>query len=82
MEVIGRIIARGGQVGLFIPFKVSELDGVYNIIEVMGELQIQRVGEAALPKQTFNGMDLAGLFNARPFSCMTRDELDTLSIPR
>lgn len=76
MQIIGRIVARGRQAGLFMPFKSSELDGIYNVVEIMGELQIQRVGEPALPEKRFKGLDLEGLFNQRPNCCMTQKELD------
>lgn len=79
MQIIGRIVARGKQAGLFIPFKTSELDGVYNVVEVMGELQIQRIGKPAMPEKRFKGLDLEGLFNERPNCCMTKNELDECS---
>ena len=79
MKIIGRIVARGQVAGLFMPFKSSELDGIYNVVEIMGELQIQRVGEPALPEKKFKGLDLEGLFNQRPNSCMTQNELDECS---
>lgn len=76
MKIIGRIVARGQVAGLFMPFKSSELDGIYNVVEIMGELQIQRVGKPAIPEKRFKGLSLDVLFDQRPNCSMTQKELD------
>lgn len=76
MRVIGRIVARGEVAGLFLPMgEQDRLDGIYNVVEIMGELQIQRVGAPHMPRGQFTGIDLEGLMVMRPLSVMTTKEL-------
>lgn len=51
------------------------LDGIYNVVEIMGELQIRRVGDPAMKRERFTGIDLDGLMNGRPYSMMTEKEI-------
>lgn len=76
MRVIGRIVARGEVAGLFLPMgKSDRLDGIYNVVEIMGELQIQRVGEPHMPRGRFTGLNTEELLSGRPSSVMTTKEL-------
>lgn len=79
MNCVGRIIARGGKIaGLFIPMGECELDGIYNVLEWDGEYTLIRVGEPAMKREQFIGVDLQSLMNYRPNSCMTVKELDSV----
>lgn len=76
MKVVGRIVARGAVVGLFLPMGDRDrLDGIYNVVEIMGALQIQRVGEPHMPRGCFTGLNTEGLLAGRPSSVMTTKEL-------
>jgi len=79
MNIVGRIVARGEVVGLYLPMgKSDRLDGIYNVVEVLGELQIQRVGDPAMPRGQFTGLGLEDLMVSRPASCMTEAEYDSV----
>jgi hypothetical protein len=80
MKVVGRIIARGNKIaGIFMPMGDGpKLDGIYNVVEIMGELQIQRVGDPMMRREQFTGIDLEGLMNHRPMSMMTEQEYQRL----
>lgn len=75
IKEIGRIVSRGKIAGLFIPFGEGLPNGIYQIRDIMGELSIVRVGDAAMPEGRFTGVDLDGLFLERPNCCMTQEEL-------
>lgn len=76
MKVVGRIVARGEKIaGIFMPMGEGSLDGIYNVVEIMGELQIKRVGDPAMKREQFTGIGLDDLMNYRPHSMMTEQEL-------
>lgn len=77
MRVVGRIVARGDKIaGIFIPMGDGpKLDGIYNVVDIMGELQIHRVGDPAMKREQFTGVDLESLMNYRPHSMMTEKEI-------
>ena len=73
---IARIVARGPITGLIIPYDVeAPLDGIYEVVEVMGELVVRRVGEPAQDRDRHEALSLNDLMNSRPFSCMTIEEI-------
>ena len=81
MKPIGRIIARGEKmVGIYMPLGNTDLlDGIYEVRECMGELTIHRIGEPAMPRARFTGLDLNGLMADRPYSVMTEAELKSVT---
>lgn len=74
MNVLGRIVARGDVVGLFMPMGDKSLDDIYQIEENMGELTIRRIGDPDMHRNRYTGLGLDKLY-ARPQSCMTHEEL-------
>ena len=78
---IARIVARGGNIcGLLLPLENCELDGIYEIRDVMGELTIIRVGDPAMPESRFTALGLEELLNERPYCSMTQDEIDSVTV--
>lgn len=79
MKHIGRIIARNNIIGLYIPFNSSKnLDGIYDIVEIMGELTIREVGKSFMQDQKpgfFYNSNLEDILNHRPSTAMTTKEL-------
>lgn len=44
MKILGRIVARGKVAGLYLPLGNSELDGIYEIREILDEWIIVKIG--------------------------------------
>lgn len=80
MKRIGRIVARNNIIGLYFPFPLTKpnesLDGLYDIVEIMGELSIVRIGEAHMDKVRQDAYELRDLLDHRPDTCMTTKELE------
>ena len=79
MTVVGRIVARGKTAGLFVPMYNKKLDGIYEVVDIMDELTIRKVGKSAMSIERFVSLNLEDLFNERECCCMTRDELDSIN---
>jgi hypothetical protein len=76
MGVVGRIVSRGGKIaGLFLPVDSGLPQGIYQIENVLGELTIRFIGQPAMNRVRLEGLDIEGVFNERPLSCMTLEEL-------
>lgn len=83
MQVIGRLVARGDVAGLYLPLgRGTQLDGIYNIVEIMGELQIQRVGDPGMSRGRFTGLNISDLMVERPYSVMTSEEIAAVRMAR
>ena len=78
-KVVGRIIARGEIVGLFIPMEDHELYGIYEVRQIMDELTIAKVGLPAMTDGRFTGIGLNDLMADRPYSVMTEQELASVT---
>lgn len=74
MKVVGRLLVRNKIAGIFLPIGEGMPPGLYEVIEVMGDIIIRRVGEPALAQETLNGLDLDGLMDRRAESFMTTTE--------
>lgn len=73
---IGRILARKNTTaGLFIPMGKGLPNGVWEIREIMGEYVLKKVGLPDMKDKQYQALDLEGLHNNIPNSCMTRKEL-------
>jgi len=80
MNLVGRIVARGDNIiGLFFPIGENSFDGIYNVVEIMGELQIRKVGEPNMSRERFTGIGVQGLINERPNCCMTKEEMKNIN---
>jgi len=76
MQTIGRMLVREGKIaGLFIPINEGLPPGVYNIMEIMGEISVRRVGDSAMDDARLNSLGLDGLYAERSDTCMTPEEL-------
>lgn len=81
MKVLGRIVARDGVAGLFIPYKSQEnlLDGIYEVREILGELTLRYVGKANLQEdqpERFYSVGINDLFDDRSRTFLTTEEID------
>jgi hypothetical protein len=77
MKPLARIVSRGKITGLFIPVGEGLPQGVYEVREILGELQIVRVGDAAMPEARFTSLGLDELFAERFSAAMTTQELQS-----
>lgn len=75
VKILGRLVARENSVGIYIPFNGNNLDGLYEVKEVEGEIVITKIGDPALSSKKFYNLDANGIFKNRPESCMTKEEL-------
>ena len=72
MQTVGRLLVREGKIsGIFLPIGGNLQAGLYDVQEIMGEIQIRYVGKPVLAEGTLNGLDLNGLMDFRPESFMT-----------
>lgn len=70
MRIIGRILVRDGKtVGLFFPMGESAEPGLYDLIEIMGEMTIRRAGDSAMDIVRLNALTPDGL-HAEAFRAM------------
>ena len=80
----GRILSRGRTAaGLFVAMRGDLEPGLYDIMEMDGVLTIKYVGKSALQEHHYNrstALKCEDLFNERPHSMMTQDELDATGI--
>jgi len=74
IKFLGRLAARKGVATIFVPSKDFDFDGVYELREVMGELQLRYVGQPAMRETEYYGKDCNGLFDNRTTSLMTKEE--------
>lgn len=77
MKILGRILARKGKtVGVFIPFQTDALEnGIWELREILGEIQIVRIGKPALPDARYQALQPNDMVNS-PFATMTKKEID------
>lgn len=76
MKKLGRIIARKTACGLYIPYGENKLpEGIYEIQDIMGELQLRFVGDFHGDPKRAEALDVGELFNERASYCMTTEEL-------
>ncbi len=79
---IARLICRNELVGIIFPLSgdvpSKQLDGIYEIVETLGELQIVRIGDPAMPRKRLRAVDLQGLLDDRSLSALTAKELDAI----
>lgn len=76
MRIVGRIIARGQNIaGIFIPACEDSLEGIYNVVDIMGELHIRRIGDPAMDRVQFTAIGLDELMDRRPYSMATEQEI-------
>lgn len=76
MKSLGRIIARKDTCGLYIPYGENRLpEGIYEIQDIMGELQLRRVGDFHGDSKRADALDVGGLFDERISFGMTTEEL-------
>lgn len=79
MKHVGRLLVRKGKIaGLFIPVQEGMKEGIYNVVEIMGEIQVRFVGPSAMPEPRLNGIDILGVFNERGSTMLTPDEIEKL----
>lgn len=80
MKTIGRLLVRSKKIaGIFLPMGEGGLEpGLYDVQEVLGEIQLKYLGKAALKQDTLDGVDTTGVMNNRPYSVMTEDELKSI----
>lgn len=79
MKILGRIVSRGsGILGVFFPIKKGLPLGIYEIREILGELQIIFVGKPVMEEKRFTALDLNGLANERSHSAMTIKEFNEI----
>ena len=77
MRVVGRISARGPKLaGLFIPVGSTALEGIYEVVEIMGELQVRRLGDAAMPTERLKAVSVETMLSEKPSSIMTESEVE------
>lgn len=80
MKRVARLVARGDVVGIIIPMKPagdSLLDGLYDIVEVMGELVICKVGPSYMQSEhpeRYTAIDLSELLEFRAETALTFEE--------
>ncbi len=75
MQTVGRLLVRKDKIaGIFIPIGGNLQAGLYDVQEVMGEIQIRYVGNPVLAEGALNGLDLNGLMDRRPEPFMTSSE--------
>lgn len=57
-------------------------EGIYDVMECMGELNLRYVGQPNMPQARFRALDLEGLFTERPYAAMTAEELEAMIAAR
>lgn len=75
MRNLGRILIREGNIiGLFFPYSANRLKyGIYEIHEILDELQLVYIGEPALENKRVNALDFTSLQD--PQVMLTSQEL-------
>lgn len=81
MKTLGRLVVRrtgAGEnlVGTYWPTLNSELSGIYEIREFLGELYIVRVGESHIHPDRLNGATPEELRGEKPY--LTAEEFETV----
>lgn len=80
MKRVARLVARGDVVGIIIPMKPagdSLLNGLYDIVEVMGELVIRKAGQSDMQSkhpERYTAVDLTELLEFRDETSLTTEE--------
>jgi hypothetical protein len=81
-EKLGRVVSRGRvTAGLWLPLGTGLPEGLFEVRQIMGELVIVSVGPSAMQadsSERYTGLSLSGVFNERPYCCMTHEELNAL----
>lgn len=79
---IARLICRNELVGIVFPLSgdapSKQLDGIYEIVETLGELQVVRIGDPAMPRKRLRAVDVQCLLDDRSQSALTAKELDAI----
>lgn len=79
MKQIARIIHRGDRIGgLFIPLCNDFPEGIYEVVEIMGELILKRLSGLNMPDRCI-GISIKELFDERCFFALTEKELKDLN---
>lgn len=78
MKILGRLVVRTECVGLYFPFGESKAlpEGVHEIREILGEMQIVYLGKPAMNLKRFNSLSLDQLYLERANSCQTQSEAE------
>ena len=72
-----RIVSRGKKMaGLFLPMDGGLPEGIYEVREVMGTLMIKEIGQPAMMREQFLGIDLESLYHQRCITALTQEELN------
>lgn len=83
MKQVARILYRKDAAGLVVKLgKGLDQEGIYDIYDFSGELMIKYQGKSALQEESANragALTTNELFGERPFSMMTRKEIDELN---
>lgn len=78
MKTLGRVLVRkGNRVGLFGPLTGTLPDGVYDVMENLGELCLTYRGNAAMPDERLQKTPIEDLVG-EPSALMTKAEHDLL----
>lgn len=82
MNIIGRLLIRKDKIaGLYIPFDTNFEAGLYDVREIMGEIQIVFKGIPAMNPGRLNGLSCDQLIQY-PESLMTEEEVITCQVKR
>lgn len=80
MGIVGRVLIRDGKnVGLFFPMGESAEPGLYDIVEIMGELTIRRAGDSAMDNARLNSLTPDGLHAEACRAMLTAQEFAEVS---